>query len=249
MKRKFELGRQPANTKIGEKKVNRVRVRGGHYKFRALRLDSGNFCWPGEAVTRKTRILTVKYNSTSNELVRTNTLVKGCIVQIDCTPFKQYYAKYYNVELGKKKEVEDKTTDDTTKTDAAKPAEKKDTTKQADQKGKKDAAKDKDKDKAKGEAKADTKTGTAKKDAKSVKEEAKYEIRDPAKMSKTLQAKFKQREKMRVLEPLLGEQFKTGRLYAKITSRPGQCGRADGYILEGEELAFYTRKLASKKKK
>jgi small subunit ribosomal protein S8e len=47
----------------------------------------------------------------------------------------------------------------------------------------------------------------------------------------------------------LGDQYKTGRLYAKISSRPGQSGRCDGYILEGEELAFYLKKLNLKKKK
>jgi len=76
-----------------------------------------------------------------------------------------------------------------------------------------------------------------------------YEIMDRANMTRKFRAKLNKRNKIRVLEPLIAEQFKTGRLYAKITSRPGQCGRADGYILEGEELAFYTRKLASKKKK
>ena len=34
-----------------------------------------------------------------------------------------------------------------------------------------------------------------------------------------------------------------------ISSRPGQSGRCDGYILEGPELAFYKRKLDIKKKK
>ena len=42
------------------------------------------------------------------------------------------------------------------------------------------------------------------------------------------------------------KQFEAGRLYAIIASRPGQSGRADGYILEGEELAFYQRKLHHK---
>ena len=36
---------------------------------------------------------------------------------------------------------------------------------------------------------------------------------------------------------------------ACISSRPGQCGRADGYILEGSELHFYQRKIRSKKGK
>ena len=46
---RFELGRQPANTKLSSNvTVRRVRVRGGNSKFRALRLDSGNFSWGSE---------------------------------------------------------------------------------------------------------------------------------------------------------------------------------------------------------
>ena len=43
------------------------------------------------------------------------------------------------------------------------------------------------------------------------------------------------------------EQFPTGRLYAVLSSRPGQSGRADGYVLEGPELAFYLKKINEKK--
>lgn len=45
------------------------------------------------------------------------------------------------------------------------------------------------------------------------------------------------------VEPALEKQFEAGRLFAVISSRPGQSGRCDGYILEGEELAFYQRQL------
>ncbi len=49
---RYELGRQPANTKLNSNvTVRRVRVRGGNYKFRALRLDSGNFAWGSEVNT------------------------------------------------------------------------------------------------------------------------------------------------------------------------------------------------------
>lgn len=44
-KRKFETGRPPAMTKLGEKRVHLVRARGGNTKFRALRLNEGNFSW------------------------------------------------------------------------------------------------------------------------------------------------------------------------------------------------------------
>ena len=39
-----------------------------------------------------------------------------------------------------------------------------------------------------------------------------------------------------------------GKILACISSRPGQSGRADGYILEDEELAFYHKKINQKKK-
>ena len=85
MKRKFEMGRQMAMTKIGAKRTREVRCRGGNMKYRALRLDTGNFSWGSEVCTRKTRVLDVVYNASNNELVRTKTLVKGAIVQIDAT--------------------------------------------------------------------------------------------------------------------------------------------------------------------
>lgn len=47
----------------------------------------------------------------------------------------------------------------------------------------------------------------------------------------------------------IDDQFTTGRLLACISSRPGQCGRCDGYILEGKELEFYQRRLQRKKGK
>merc|ERR1712189_111010 len=44
------------------------------------------------------------------------------------------------------------------------------------------------------------------------------------------------------------KQFNTGRLYACISSRPGQSGRCDGYLLEGKELDFYLKKIRAKRK-
>ena len=67
-------------TKLGPKKVVAVRGRGANYKYRALRIDNGNFTWSSEYCTKKTRVLDVVYNATNNELVRTKTLVKNSIV-------------------------------------------------------------------------------------------------------------------------------------------------------------------------
>lgn len=131
------------------------------------------------AITRPTRLVSVAYNATSNELVRTNTLVKGAIVQIDATPFRQWYDQHYGITLGRKKETEE----------------------------------------------------------------------EAAKQSKRVQRKIEGRQKERTLDSALEEQFKTGKLLARISTRPGQIGRADGYILEGEELAFYQKKLVERKKR
>jgi len=267
MKRKFEMGRQPAQTKIGDKKVTRIRVRGGNFKFRALRLDQGNYSWAGEAVTRKTRILKVVYNSTNNELVRTNTLVKGSIIQIDSTPFKSWYLQYYNVDLAHKTKTQPAAKKDAGKKDTGKkePAKKetakKDTTKKEptkkDDKPKKDEKAKKD-DKGKKEVKKEDKSKSAQKDTKQKDDKTKGKKDNKPKrieetikteLSKQAKAKFTKRNTTRAIDQALVDQFKTGRVYAKITSRPGQCGRCDGYILEGEELAFYLKKLNLKKKK
>ncbi|KIY49072.1 hypothetical protein FISHEDRAFT_64828 [Fistulina hepatica ATCC 64428] len=182
-KRKFELGRQPANTKLGAKRIHTVRVRGGNLKYRALRLDSGNFAWGSEHVTRKTRLISVVYNASNNELVRTNTLVKGAIIQVDAAPFRQWYEAHYAQPVTKR--------------------------------GKQTAPAD---------------------------EEAK-------KLSNHVQRKLEERKKEGKVDPLLESQFAAGRLYATISSRPGQSGRSDGYVLEGKELEFYLRKIRTGKQK
>ena len=44
------------------------------------------------------------------------------------------------------------------------------------------------------------------------------------------------------------ELLNKGSLYACITSRPGQTGKADCHLLEGKELEFYLKKLEKKNK-
>lgn len=180
-KRKFEMGRQPSMTKLGQARVRPVRCRGGNYKFRALRIDAGNFHWGSEAVAKKCKILDTVYNATNNELVRTKTIVKNAIVSIDANPFRLFYFKKYDVELNPKKVEESN------------------------------------------------------------------KMREETKKSGHVKAAQKGVQKTRVIDPKVADQFKGGRLLACISSRPGQVGRADGYILEGKELEFYQRKMDKKK--
>ena len=180
-KRKFEMGRQPSLTKLGEKKIIEVRGRGCQKKKRALKLNEGNFMWISEKVSRKCKIVEVVFNATNNELVRTQTLVKNCIVAIDPTPFKYYwYIHYDDNKITRMPEISD-------------PDRKK------------------------------------KLEEKRNKHKKAHPYKD-------------QLDKLGRFFELLNK----GRLYACITSRPGQVGKADGYLLEGKELEFYVKKVEKK---
>ena len=127
----------------------------------------------------------VVYNASNNELVRTNTLVKNAIIQVDATPYRQWYEQHYGITLGKLKKER----------------------------------------------------ATSKDSVEAVKK------------SGHVQAKMNERVKTRTIEKNIEDQFNVGRLYACISSRPGQSGRCDGYILEGAELDFYLKKINTKKSK
>jgi len=109
--------------------------------------------------------------------VRTKSLTKGTIIQIDATPFRQWYENHYGVQLGKKKAKEGET------------------------------------------------------------EQKKSQSK------KVLKTIAKRRKEGGELPQNMVEQFSSGRLYASISSRPGQSGQCDGYVLEGKELEFYVKKL------
>ena len=177
--RAFEKGRQPANTRIGAKRIHLVRTRGGNQKYRAIRLDSGNFSWGSEGIARKVRVISVSFHPSNNELVRTNTLTKSAVVQVDAAPFRQWYEAHYGTSLGRRRQQKQTT----------------------------EGAEEKKKSK-----------GVEKKQA----------------------ARFAAQGKV---DPALERQFEAGRVFAVIASRPGQSGRVDGYILEGDELAFYQRAI------
>lgn len=134
-------------------------------------------------ITRKTRILDVVYNASNNELVRTQSLVKNCIILVDPTPFKAWYEQHYGVKIGIKKALR--------KQAAEEMAEKQ--------------------------------------------------------MSNHAQRKLAERQKTRTLDPAIDDQIAAGRLLCCVSSRPGQSGRCDGYVLEGKELEFYSKMLKRKR--
>jgi small subunit ribosomal protein S8e len=180
-KRKFEMGRQASNTKLGERKVVSVRGRGGNVKRRALRANEGNFTWISEHITRKCKILNVVYNATNNELVRTQTLVKGAIVAVDPLPFKYYWHIHYEEKkINKLPDIPDP--------------------------------------------------------------ERKKRLEEKKEKLKRKHPFSEQIEKLHHIFDMMNK----GRLLARLTSRPGQTGRCDGYLLEGRELDFYVKKMEKK---
>lgn len=62
------------------------------------------------------------------------------------------------------------------------------------------------------------------------------------KKSKHVQRKLEKRQQNRKLDSHIEEQFGGGRLLACISSRPGQCGRADGYVTFLHFLSFLSAK-------
>jgi small subunit ribosomal protein S8e len=68
---------------------------GGNFKYRALRVQIGNFNWVSEGVTFKSKVQNVIYNASNNEHVRTKTLTKNIIVRLDAAPFRKCIAKHY----------------------------------------------------------------------------------------------------------------------------------------------------------
>ena len=68
---------------------------GGNFKYRALRVQIGNFNWASEGVAFKSKVQNVVYNASNNEHVRTNTLTKNTIARLDAAPFRKCIAKHY----------------------------------------------------------------------------------------------------------------------------------------------------------
>lgn len=103
----------------------------------------------------------------NNELVRTNTLTKSAVVQVDAAPFRQWYEAHYGQALGRRRQ------------------------------------------------------------------QKQGQVLEEVKKSKSVEKKQAERfAASGKVDAALEKQFEAGRLYAVISSRPGQSGRCDGYILE-----------------
>ncbi len=82
-KRKFETGRLPTMTKLGERKVKQLRLRGGRSKTVMLSTDTVNLLDPKTKKHSKAKIKNVVENPANRHFVRRNILTKGTIIETE----------------------------------------------------------------------------------------------------------------------------------------------------------------------
>ena len=80
-KRKSELGRESAETRLGEKTLRKIRTRGGNEKHRLARDNKISVMKDGKAQT--VEIFGVIENSANPNYVRRNIITKGAIVETE----------------------------------------------------------------------------------------------------------------------------------------------------------------------
>jgi small subunit ribosomal protein S8e len=82
-KRRYELGREPTLTRIGDNSRKKIRGLGGNYKVSLMRGNEANVYNPNDKTTKKVRIQTVKENPSNPHFVQRNIMNKGTIIMTD----------------------------------------------------------------------------------------------------------------------------------------------------------------------
>jgi small subunit ribosomal protein S8e len=80
-KRAFEMGSDPAQTIVGERRVSIKRGRGGNPKFAALAVNSANVTDPSTGKSQKTEIRSVVKNPANVDYQRRGVITKGAVVE------------------------------------------------------------------------------------------------------------------------------------------------------------------------
>ena len=85
-KRAFEMGSDPAQTIVGEKRVSIKRGRGGRLKMAALSVNTVNVTDPATGKSEKTEIRSVLKNPANVDYQRRGVITKGAVLE---TPLGQ----------------------------------------------------------------------------------------------------------------------------------------------------------------
>ena len=79
-KRKYELGREQADTRIGEVRARVIRVRGGNVKVRLFETKYANVVDPSTGRARRVEIKKVVENRANPHYVRRNIITRGAVI-------------------------------------------------------------------------------------------------------------------------------------------------------------------------
>ncbi|MGC8645054.1 MAG: 30S ribosomal protein S8e [Thermoplasmata archaeon] len=79
-KKRFELGREPTLTVLGETKRKQIRGMGGNVKTALLSGNEANVTIPKEKVTKRMKILNVSENIADPHFAQRNIITKGAII-------------------------------------------------------------------------------------------------------------------------------------------------------------------------
>ncbi len=82
-KRKFEIGRMPAMTKVGKQNVKVIKTKGDSRKMKVLVAQFANVLDPKTKKYVKAAIKTVDECQANRHFVRRNVLVKGAVITTD----------------------------------------------------------------------------------------------------------------------------------------------------------------------
>lgn len=77
------MGRYPAETQIGDRKLKHIRTRGGNNKHRLLRDEFVNVLDQSSGESKKVKILNVLENRANREYARRRIITKGCVVDTE----------------------------------------------------------------------------------------------------------------------------------------------------------------------
>lgn len=82
-KRKYEIGRRPTMTKIGNTKSKTIRLKGGLKKTRLLSVDTVNLLDPKTKKFSKAKIKNSVENTANRHFIRRNILTKGAVIETE----------------------------------------------------------------------------------------------------------------------------------------------------------------------
>ena len=79
----YELGRDPAFTKLDKRRAQYIRARGNNSKIRILSTDTANLFDPKTKKYEQIKIKTISDNPANRHFIRRNIMTKGSIIETE----------------------------------------------------------------------------------------------------------------------------------------------------------------------